>query len=95
MSFLRRIAGCKESMAAVYSIQFVFSIIPDSKRQQTTTVDNKRLINGFFLTRVASLLNKSKVINDLTYYHIKNNNKTQQSASFLLKQGHHFITVPI
>ena len=29
--------------------------ISDSKRQQTTTVDNKRLINGFFLTKVASL----------------------------------------
>ena len=29
--------------------------IPDSKRQQTTTVDYKRLINGFILTGVASL----------------------------------------
>ena len=29
--------------------------IPDSKRQQTTTVDYKRLINGFFLTGFASL----------------------------------------
>ena len=35
--------------------QLYYSIIPDSKRQQTTTVDYKRLINGFFLTRVASL----------------------------------------
>ena len=35
---------------------FLFSnIIPDSKRQQTTTVDNKRLINGLVLTRFASL----------------------------------------
>ena len=32
--------------------------IPDSKRQQTTTVDNKCLINGFILTRVASLHRK-------------------------------------
>ena len=29
--------------------------ISDSKRQQTTTVDNKRLINGFFLTSVILL----------------------------------------
>jgi translation elongation factor P/translation initiation factor 5A len=29
--------------------------IPDSKRQQTTTVDYKRLFNGLVLTRVASL----------------------------------------
>ena len=29
--------------------------IPDSKRQQTITVDYKRLINGFILTGVASL----------------------------------------
>ena len=28
---------------------------PDSKRQQTTTVDNKRLINGLVLTSVVSL----------------------------------------
>ena len=26
--------------------RFFFNIIPDSKRQQTTTVDYKRLING-------------------------------------------------
>ena len=36
-------------------ILLIFNYIPDSKRQQTTTVDNKRLFNGFFLTRVASL----------------------------------------
>ena len=29
--------------------------IPDSKRQQTITVDYKRLFNGLVLTRVASL----------------------------------------
>ena len=29
--------------------------IPDSKRQQTTTVDNKRLFNDLVLTRIASL----------------------------------------
>ena len=37
-----------------------YNKIPDSKRQQTTTVDNKRLINGFFLTRFASLQRKTK-----------------------------------
>ena len=35
--------------------QLYYSTIPDSKRQQTTTVDYKRLINGFILTGVASL----------------------------------------
>ena len=44
----------------VYSIERIYKIIktnniPDSKRQQTTTVDYKRLINGFILTGVASL----------------------------------------
>ena len=29
--------------------------ISDSKRQQTTTVDNKRLFNDLILTRIASL----------------------------------------
>ena len=37
-----------------------YSIIPDSKRQQTTTVDNKRLFNGFILTGFASLQRKKK-----------------------------------
>ena len=32
-----------------------YNKIPDSKRQQTTTVDNKRLINGFILTDSVSL----------------------------------------
>ena len=36
-------------------ILLIFNYKADSKRQQTTTVDNKRLFNGFFLTRVASL----------------------------------------
>ena len=35
--------------------QFYYNIISDSKRQQTTTVDYKRLINGFVLTGFASL----------------------------------------
>ena len=35
--------------------QLYYNIIPDSKRQQTTTVDYKRLINGFFLTNGISL----------------------------------------
>ena len=33
--------------------------ISDSKRQQTTAVDYKRLINGFVLTRFASLQHKT------------------------------------
>ena len=37
-----------------------YSIIPDSKRQQTTAVDNKRLINGFVLTGFAFLQRKKK-----------------------------------
>jgi hypothetical protein len=32
---------------------------PDSKRQQTTTVDNKRLFNGLVLTGFASLRHNS------------------------------------
>jgi hypothetical protein len=35
--------------------------IPDNKRQQTTTVDYKRLINGFFLTIVV-ILQHEKVL---------------------------------
>ena len=43
-----------------HSLERIYKIIktnniPDSKRQQTTTVDNKCLINGFILTGVASL----------------------------------------
>ena len=34
--------------------------ISDSKRQQTTTVDYKRLINGFILTGFAILQRKTK-----------------------------------
>ena len=39
--------------------QLYYSIIPDNKRQQTTTVDYKRLINGFFLTVVFPLQHQS------------------------------------
>ena len=35
--------------------QLIINNIPDSKRQQTTTVDNKRLINGLVLTSVITL----------------------------------------
>ena len=35
--------------------QLYYSIIPDNKRQQTTTVDYKRLINGLVLTSVFTL----------------------------------------
>ena len=37
-----------------------YNKIPDSKRQQTTIVDYKRLINGFILTRFAFLQRKTK-----------------------------------
>ena len=40
--------------------QLYYSIIPDSKRQQTTTVDYKRLFNGFILTGFAFLQRKKK-----------------------------------
>ena len=41
--------------------------ISDSKRQQTTTVDYKRLINGFFLTNSVTLQheNNSKQNEDI------------------------------
>ena len=50
-------------MAGISYEKYIFNIkellktnnLSDSKRQQTTTVDNKRLINGFILTRIASL----------------------------------------
>ena len=38
------------------------STIPDSKRQQTTTVDYKCLINGLFLTRVVILQQKISIV---------------------------------
>ena len=39
--------------------QLYYSIISDSKRQQTTTVDYKRLINGLVLTGFAILQRKT------------------------------------
>ena len=48
-----------------------YNIIPDSKRQQTTTVDNKRLINGFFLTSVVSLQREKQILKT----HYKNEQK--------------------
>ena len=33
----------------------IFNKISDSKRQQTTTVDNNRLLNGLVLTSVVTL----------------------------------------
>ena len=41
-------------------ILLIFNYISDSKRQQTTTVDYKRLINGFVLTWFASLRYKNQ-----------------------------------
>ena len=37
------------------NIHFILSYLSDNKRQQTTTVDYKRLFNGLVLTRFASL----------------------------------------
>ena len=54
-----------------------YSIISDSKRQQTTTVDYKRLINGFFLTSVVSL---QREINSVTLWK-KNNQKMNCPSS--------------
>ena len=45
--------------------QFYYNIIPDSKRQQTTTVDYKRLINGFFLTNSVTL--QHQICNTMEY----------------------------
>ena len=50
-------------MAGISYEKYIFNIkellktntLSDSKRQQTTTVDNKRLFNGLLLTRVAPL----------------------------------------
>ena len=43
-------------------IHFIPNHLPDNKRQQTTAVDYKRLFNGLFLTRVASLQRKTTYI---------------------------------
>ena len=40
-------------------IHFISNYLPDSKRQQTTTVDYKRLFNGLVLTDIASLRHNS------------------------------------
>ena len=40
-------------------ISLIINTIFDSKRQQTTTVDNKRLFNGLVLTNYFSLRRKS------------------------------------
>ena len=44
------------------NIHFISRYLPDSKRQQTTTVDYKRLINSLVLTRFASLQHNYKNI---------------------------------
>jgi hypothetical protein len=46
------------NLPAKYSVEdflLIINNIFDSKRQQTTAVDNKRLFNGLVLTRLASL----------------------------------------
>ena len=46
--------------------------LSDNKRQQTTTVDYKRLINGLFLTNDISLRHKSRNILETTQKQAKN-----------------------
>ena len=41
-------------------IMLCSNTITDSKRQQTTTVDYKRLFNGFFLTNIVILHRENK-----------------------------------
>ena len=43
----------------MYIITLIINNKPDSKRQQTTTVDNKRLFNGLVLKWFASLRHNS------------------------------------
>ena len=50
-----------------HSLEKIFKIIKtnnisDNKRQQTTTVDYKRLINGFILTEFSSLQGQNKTL---------------------------------
>ena len=47
--------GSMAGGAVNYSFYFFTNHLSDSKRQQTTTVDNKRLINGLVLTDGFSL----------------------------------------
>ena len=42
-------------MKPIVFLLLIMNILPDSKRQQTTTVDNKRLINGLILAEFAIL----------------------------------------
>ena len=62
----RRFASSRGTKRSIYdrfaedlfpkkNIHFISNYLPDSKRQQTTTVDYKRLFNGLVLTRVTSL----------------------------------------
>ena len=50
------------SLFYVFIMVLISNNISDSKRQQTTTVDNKRLINGFFLTRFVILQQKISTV---------------------------------
>ena len=58
----------------------IFNNKPDSKRQQTTTVDYKRLINGLVLTGVASL-QQSK-----PYYHVQTKEKPSKDHAIRVKE---------
>jgi hypothetical protein len=54
-------------MVSVLSLEKLFitiktNNISDNKRQQTTTVDNKRLINGFLLTSFVSLQREKQIL---------------------------------
>lgn len=59
---LRGLVWWRASTNAYYCIILFYNTIPDSKRQQTTTVDNKHLFNGLVLTRFASLQRNTKTL---------------------------------
>ena len=48
------------AVQSTHNTTLIIKIIPDSKRQQTTTVDYKRLINGLVLTDGVSLRHNTK-----------------------------------
>ena len=56
----KRVSMGSMADGAIFCLFYLFiSNLPDSKRQQTTTVDNKRLFDGLILTRFASLRHNS------------------------------------
>ncbi len=55
-------ASLQDEVLVLFFIYLISNNISDSKQQQTTTVDYKRLINGFVLTNVVSLPGKYKLV---------------------------------